>query len=196
MPCFGQKPACHRPSFSKPLSTSVVFTLLRLLTFAAGRQVGICSRRWENRGLCAESSSRRAARELEEERANRSREVFSMSMNVALGRALGLTLLVAGVAAPVAFAEEETGASVAALETVTITGSHIAKPELDAPAPILAITAEQMHSQGLTNFAEIAAQTPQFSASFGASRTQSTFSGAAASGLNEVNLRNLNARRT
>jgi len=53
-----------------------------------------------------------------------------------------------------------------------------------------------MHSQGLTNFAEIAAQTPQFSASFGTSRTQSTFAGAASSGLNEVNLRNLNARRT
>ena len=72
----------------------------------------------------------------------------------------------------------------------------VARPELEAPAPILAITAEQMHSQGLTNFAEIAAQTPQFSASFGTSRTQSTFAGAASSGLNEVNLRNLNARRT
>src|SRR5882724_2436030 len=109
-----------------------------------------------------------------------------MSMHVALGRALGLALLLAGATAPVAFAEEETGAGVVNLETVTITGSHIARPELDAPAPILAITAEQMHSQGLTNFPEIAAQTPQFAASFGTSRTQSTFSGAASSGLNQI----------
>jgi iron complex outermembrane receptor protein len=119
-----------------------------------------------------------------------------MLMNVALGRALGFALLAVGAVAPVAFAEEETAATVATLETVTITGSHIARPELEAAAPILAITSEQMHSQGLTNFAEIAAQTPQFSASFGSSRTQSTFSGAATSGLNEINLRNLNARRT
>jgi iron complex outermembrane receptor protein len=119
-----------------------------------------------------------------------------MSIDSALGRALGLALLVIGAGAPVAFAEEETATNVATLETVTITGSHIARPELDAPAPILAITAEQMHSQGLTNFAEIAAQTPQFSASFGTSRTQSTFSGAATSGLNQINLRNLGARRT
>jgi len=120
-----------------------------------------------------------------------------MLIKVALGRALGLALLVAGAAAQTtALAEDETPANVASLETVTITGSHIARPELDAPAPILAITADQMHSQGLTNFAEIAAQTPQFSASFGTSRTQSTFSGAASSGLNQINLRNLGARRT
>jgi iron complex outermembrane recepter protein len=119
-----------------------------------------------------------------------------MLINGALGRALGIALLVVGAAAPPAFAEEETATNVPVLDTVTITGSRIARPELEAPAPILAITADQMHSQGLTNFAEIAAQTPQFSASFGSSRTQSTFSGAATSGLNQINLRNLNARRT
>src|ERR1700726_1156566 len=100
-----------------------------------------------------------------------------MLTNGALGRALGIALLVTGVAAPPAFAEGEAGTNVPVLDTVTITGSRIARPELEAPAPILAITADQMHSQGLTNFAEIAAQTPQFSASFGTSRTQSTFSG-------------------
>src|ERR1700726_587057 len=99
-----------------------------------------------------------------------------MLTNGALGRALGIALLVAGAAAPPAFADE-TATNVPVLDTVTITGSRIARPELEAPAPILAITADQMHSQGLTNFAEIAAQTPQFSASFGTSRTQSTFSG-------------------
>jgi outer membrane receptor protein involved in Fe transport len=119
-----------------------------------------------------------------------------MLINGALGRALGIALLVVGAAAPPAFAEEETATNVPVLDTVTITGSRIARPELEAPAPILAITADQMHSQGLTNFAEIAAQTPQFSASFSTSRTQSTFSGAANSGLNQINLRNLNARRT
>ena len=37
---------------------------------------------------------------------------------------------------------------------------------------------------------------PQFAASFGSSRTQSTFSGAEFSGLNQFNLRNLGAQRT
>src|ERR1700716_4409820 len=119
-----------------------------------------------------------------------------MFINGALGRALGFALLVVGAVSSTAVAAEETATNVPVLDMVTITGSRIARPELEAPAPILAITAEQMHSQGLTNFAEIAAQTPQFSASFGTSRTQSTFAGAASSGLNQVNLRNLNARRT
>ncbi len=81
-------------------------------------------------------------------------------------------------------------------QTVVVTGSRIQRPELDSTTPILALTQEQMQSQGLTNVAEVAAQLPQFAPAFGASRTQSTFSGAEFSGLNQFNLRNLSPERT
>jgi iron complex outermembrane receptor protein len=81
-------------------------------------------------------------------------------------------------------------------QTVVVTGSRIARPELESTTPILALGAAELKSQGLTNVGEIAAQLPQFAASFGSSRTQSTFSGAEFSGLNQFNLRNLSPERT
>jgi iron complex outermembrane recepter protein len=81
-------------------------------------------------------------------------------------------------------------------QTVIVTGSRIQRPELESTTPILALGAEDLRSQGLNNVGDIAAQLPQFSAAFGASRTQSTFSGAEFSGLNQFNLRNLGPERT
>jgi len=124
-----------------------------------------------------------------------------MPTNVMLSRAVRTALFTAGVAtalhSQVALAQGVPAAEAAAEpQTIVVTGSRIARPELEAPAPILSIGEEQLKSQGLRNFSDIAAQTPQFAASFGSSRTQSTFSGAATSGLNLVNLRNLGSLRT
>jgi outer membrane receptor protein involved in Fe transport len=80
--------------------------------------------------------------------------------------------------------------------TVVVTGSRIQKPELESTTPILAISDKDLRGQGLTNVAEVAAGLPQFSAAFGGSRTQSTFSGAQFSGINTFNLRNLASFRT
>ncbi len=55
---------------------------------------------------------------------------------------------------------------------------------------------EKLQSQGFENVTDLLTAQPQFAASFGTSRTQSTFSGAVDSGLNLVNLRNLGAFRT
>lgn len=79
---------------------------------------------------------------------------------------------------------------------VVVTGSRIARSNLESITPVLAIGQQDFAALGLENFADVAAALPQFSPAFGASRTQSTFSGAAASGLNQVNLRNLSALRT
>jgi outer membrane receptor protein involved in Fe transport len=81
-------------------------------------------------------------------------------------------------------------------QTVVVTGSRIARPELESTTPILALSEQDMDSRGLVNVADISAQLPQFAPSFGSSRTQSTFSGAASSGLNQFNLRNLGSQRT
>ena len=98
--------------------------------------------------------------------------------------ALGASL----VTAPVVAQEQ--------LEEIVITGSRIARNELDATIPMVAIDSAQLASQGFENFADIATQLPQFAPSFGASRTQSTFSGVEFSGLNYANLRNLAGVRT
>jgi outer membrane receptor protein involved in Fe transport len=82
------------------------------------------------------------------------------------------------------------------VETVVVTGSRIVRPNLTSTTPVLAVTPEAMANLGMENFADMATQLPQFAPSFGSSRTQSTFSGVGASGLNNANLRNLGAVRS
>lgn len=79
---------------------------------------------------------------------------------------------------------------------VVVTGTRISRPDLISSSPVLVVGQEAFQNRNFTNFADLATQLPQFAASFGSSRTQSTFSGAATSGLNTVNLRNLGGGRT
>lgn len=81
-------------------------------------------------------------------------------------------------------------------QTVTVTGSRIQRNDLEGTTPVISINLDTMSNLGIENFADMATQLPQFAPSFGASRTQSTFSGVATSGLNLANLRNLGSRRT
>lgn len=82
------------------------------------------------------------------------------------------------------------------VETVVVTGSRIVRPNLTSTTPVLAVTPETMANLGMENFADMATQLPQFAPAFGSSRTQSTFSGVASSGLNNANLRNLGSGRS
>jgi iron complex outermembrane receptor protein len=82
------------------------------------------------------------------------------------------------------------------IQQIVITGSRIARPELEASAPVAIVGRQDFDAQGMENFADLAATLPQFAATFGASRTQSTFAGAATSGMNATNLRNLTPVRT
>ena len=81
-------------------------------------------------------------------------------------------------------------------QSVTVTGSRILRPDLIGNTPVVSVGLETFGNLGMENFADLAAQLPQFAPSFGASRTQSTFSGVASSGLNLANLRNLGSLRT
>ena len=81
-------------------------------------------------------------------------------------------------------------------DNIVVTGTRIARPDLTSSSPVLVVGQDAFQNRNFTNFADLATQLPQFSASFGSSRTQSTFSGAATSGLNTVNLRNLGSGRT
>lgn len=81
-------------------------------------------------------------------------------------------------------------------EVIVVTGSRIVRPNIDSSTPILSLGSEALENRGFENIADLATQLPQVAASFGTSRTQSTFSGAASSGLNTLNLRNLGGGRT
>ncbi len=82
------------------------------------------------------------------------------------------------------------------LGEIVVIGSRIARTELEASIPTVSIDAEELSSKGYENLADVFVAMPQFTPSFGTSRTQSTFSGVAASGLNLANLRNLGGLRT
>lgn len=109
------------------------------------------------------------------------------------GSALGVAAILSlgALSEAPSFAQEADG-----LEEVIITGSRVQRSDLEATAPVLALDTSALSQLGFENFADVATQLPQFAPSFGTSRTQSTFSGAASSGLNTVNLRNLGPQRT
>lgn len=105
-------------------------------------------------------------------------------------------LLVTGMLPALLPAMAQTTDRVEKIESVVVTGSRIVRPNLEGTTPVLAVTTETMANIGVTNFADMATQLPQFTPSFGSSRTQSTFSGVESSGLQQANLRNLGSGRT
>ncbi|HEU0226059.1 MAG TPA: TonB-dependent receptor [Steroidobacteraceae bacterium] len=111
-----------------------------------------------------------------------------------LAHAIRVALITAGAAgaglsaAPSAAQDE--------LSAIVVTGSRIARTELEAAIPTISVDSDDLMSKGYENLADVFVAMPQFTPSFGASRTQSTFSGVATSGLNLANLRNLGGFRT
>jgi iron complex outermembrane recepter protein len=112
--------------------------------------------------------------------------------------AIALTTIIGTFAAGTLRAQDSTpaDAETSVLEEVIVTGSRIARTELEATSAVAVVGRDDFDAQGFENFADLAASLPQFSPSFGTSRTQSTFSGTATSGLNSTNLRNLTPVRT
>jgi len=82
------------------------------------------------------------------------------------------------------------------LSEVVVTGSRIARADVEAAVPTLVVGQEAFAALGLENFADLATQLPSFAPSFGNSRTQSAFSGSVDAGTNYANLRNLGSERT
>jgi iron complex outermembrane recepter protein len=109
-------------------------------------------------------------------------------INTAMVLAFGGALLAPVVALAQQTPQAPQPQPAAEAQTITITGSRILRNDLLGSTPVGNI--------GVENFADMATQLPQFAPSFGASRTQSTFSGVATSGLNLANLRNLGSVRS
>lgn len=135
-------------------------------------------------------------------------------MNIILrGSLLATSALAIAFQAPAVFAQEapvpasteepvgengtvEAQASAEQDQDIVVTGSRLARSDLANSVPTLVVGSDSFENRGIENFADLATQLPQFAPAYGTSRTQSTFSGAAASGLNLVNLRNLGSVRT
>ena len=89
-------------------------------------------------------------------------------------------------------ADATTGAD--AEDTIVVTGSRIARPELDSATPVAVVGAEQIRQQGATNVQEVLARLPQVGIP-GLSNTNSNFL-TSGNGVSTVNLRNLGDART
>ncbi|MDO8408783.1 MAG: TonB-dependent receptor [Phenylobacterium sp.] len=104
--------------------------------------------------------------------------------------------MICGAAFAVMAVSPAAAQQVAEVEELVVTGSRIVRPNLVEAAPVQVVGREKLEQQGLENISDVLVSLPQFSASFGASRTQSTFSGTTSSGLNVINLRNLGSSRS
>lgn len=76
---------------------------------------------------------------------------------------------------------------------VTVTGSRIARPEVDSPSPVTAIDSTQLLQRGAANVSDIINELPQVG--IGSTRTNTNFL-TSGTGISTINLRSLGANRT
>ncbi|MES1973027.1 MAG: TonB-dependent receptor [Pseudomonadota bacterium] len=93
-----------------------------------------------------------------------------------------------------AFAQSADTAPEAANTDIVVTGSRIARPEIDSAIPIAVINSQQIQSQGITNVQDLAQKLPQVGIP-GISKTNSNFA-TTGNGIATINLRNLGDSRT
>jgi iron complex outermembrane recepter protein len=116
-----------------------------------------------------------------------------MSTSNPIQRAIRFALLTSaasafGALAPSAQAAEDQ------IAEVVVTGSRIARPELEASTPVQIISSEAIQEQGSPNIADILAELPAVGTP-GLSRTNSNFL-TSSNGISTINLRNMEDQRT
>ena len=111
--------------------------------------------------------------------------VFALQASAA-SVVLGIALATPAQAQSAAAAEDEN--------IIVVTGSRIARPELQAASPIAIVGAAEIQNQGITNVQDLTQKLPQVGIP-GLSRTNSNFL-TTGNGIATVNLRNLGDDRT
>jgi iron complex outermembrane recepter protein len=81
-------------------------------------------------------------------------------------------------------------------EAIVVTGSRIARPELNVANPIVAISGESIQKTGQTNVTDVLIRNPALTASIGGSLSGGADAGLGETGVNRLDLRNLGADRT
>lgn len=107
------------------------------------------------------------------------------------------TILLNAVAfAAPALAQTAAEADASADDVIIVTGSRIARPELQVANPINTVTAASIEETGQTNIADILLRTPALSASVGSGLSGGRDAGFGETGANLLDLRNLGTNRT
>jgi iron complex outermembrane recepter protein len=81
-------------------------------------------------------------------------------------------------------------------QVIVVTGSRIARPELDVANPIIAISGEAIKKSGTINVSDVLIRNPALTSSTGSSLSGGADAGFGATGANLLDLRNLGAKRT
>jgi iron complex outermembrane recepter protein len=81
-------------------------------------------------------------------------------------------------------------------QVIVVTGSRIARPELDVANPIIAISGEAIKKSGTVNVSDVLIRNPALTSSTGSSLSGGADAGFGATGANTLNLRNLGEKRT
>lgn len=111
-----------------------------------------------------------------------------------VARLLGSASLTLALAAPALAQETTTGSSETAqstLDTIVVTGTRIARPDLEATSPINVLTSDDIALKSGSNIENLLNQTPQLTPSANAATNNGTDGGIAT-----VNLRDLGTART
>ena len=81
------------------------------------------------------------------------------SFKLALTSSAASVILAAGLSSPV---RAQDGEEVAQLETIIVTGSRIARPDLEASTPIAVLGSEKIGLAGQTNISDLLRRQPAF----------------------------------
>ncbi len=103
--------------------------------------------------------------------------------------------VVAGLAAPLAYAQQAAPAATAAeqpqkIEKIEVTGSRIPSPTLTSESPVNVISSQDIQYTGLTSTSDILNQLPQVSPAQGSNLSNGS------TGTSDINLRGLGGQRT
>ena len=119
------------------------------------------------------------------------------------GRSVSITALLVAALPAAAWAQEAPEETVSANNNaadegapIVVTGSRIARPELDVANPIVAVTAEEIENTGQVNVTDVLIRNPALTASRGGSLSGGADAGFGETGANFLDLRNLGENRT
>jgi len=115
-----------------------------------------------------------------------------------LAKISSIAILAAAGAPALAQSDPVVAAADAADETIEIvvTGSRIARPEIDLPNPVTSITAATIAQSGRTNITDLLVQLPALGGSLTSADNSGSNAGFGTTGLNQLDLRNLGPNRT
>jgi iron complex outermembrane recepter protein len=121
------------------------------------------------------------------------------------GRSASAAALLIALAPSLAYAQdaqdespvpEAAEADAAEGEAIVVTGSRIARPELDFANPVVAVSGEAIEKTGQTNVTDVLTRNPALTASVGGSLSGGADAGLGETGVNVLDLRNLGTNRT